>query len=334
MRELGLARLSQDKAGLIALDSATGEEFRIRADHRTKSLVDSLSPTTKPSTGQLESKMNSSLSPRDIQTRIRRGESPETIAETAGVEVERIMPYAVPVLAEREYMCEQARKTVIRRKHAGGSGVLLGALVDDQLLARGGAPEAAVWNAWKREDGRWNLAILPEGANETANFLFDIPGRYVVPADQLAHDLVGDVALPDSADMAIADAVRSPLDDEPPVTHANTEQHPHGVSSLKAARDRRAMGQLALGEEATDEPRVGDENRVNGAAETGERVETVETTFVDEYTTYDINEIDHNVAVPDTIATHPAQQPNKKRHERRRVPSWDEIMFGGKPEAE
>ena len=31
-----------------------------------------------------------------------------------------------------------------------------------------------------------------------------------------------------------------------------------------------------------------------------------------------------NVAVPDTMG------PRKKRHERRRVPSWDEIMFGDK----
>jgi hypothetical protein len=30
----------------------------------------------------------------------------------------------------------------------------------------------------------------------------------------------------------------------------------------------------------------------------------------------------HDVAVPDTMG------PRKKRHERRRVPSWDEIMFG------
>ncbi len=34
--------------------------------------------------------------------------------------------------------------------------------------------------------------------------------------------------------------------------------------------------------------------------------------------------IEHDVAVPDTMG------PRKKRHERRRVPSWDEIMFGDK----
>ena len=333
MRDLGLIRLSEDRTYLIARDAASGEEFRIRADHRSTSLIDALSQTAKPKPGQLEIKMDSSLSPRDIQTRIRRGESPQSVAEAAGVEVDRIMSYAVPVLAEREYMCEQARKTVIRRKHIGGTGAILGSLVNEHLLARGGSPEGATWDSWKREDGRWALHITPEGANEPATFIFDVPGRYVLPADELAHDLVGDVALPDSSDMAIADAVRSPIDAEKSQTVVS-EKHPEGVSSLKAARDRRAMGQLALGEEAGEvappelEAESSDEEIEAEAPD-----EVIESSFVDEYTTYDIDEIQHDIAVPDTMR-HPSQQQRKKRHERRRVPSWDEIMFGGKPEGE
>lgn len=328
MRDLGLIRLSEDRTYLIARDAASGEEFRIRADHRSTSLIDALSQTAKPRTGQLEIKMDSSLSPRDIQTRIRRGESPQTVADAAGVEIDRIMSYAVPVLAEREYMCEQARKTVIRRKHVDGASVVLGALVDDQLIARGGSPEAAVWDSWKREDGRWSLHITPEGAIEPATFIYDVPGRYVLPADELAHDLVGDVAIPDSSDMAIADAVRSPIQGEAQ-PQAASEQHPEGVSSLKAARDRRAMGQLALGDDEADTTVPELDQAVDPAA----AEEATDSSFVDEYTTYDIDEIEHDVAVPDTM-NHPSQQARKKRHERRRVPSWDEIMFGGKPEGE
>jgi hypothetical protein len=333
MRDLGLIRLSEDRTYLIARDAASGEEFRIRADHRSTSLIDALSQTAKPKSGQLEIKMDSSLSPRDIQTRIRRGENPQAVAEAAGVEVDRIMSYAVPVLAEREYMCEQARKTVIRRKHVGGAGVILGALVNDQLIARGSSPEGAAWDSWKREDGRWALTITPEGASEPATFIFDVPGRYVLPADELAHDLVGDVALPDRTDMAIADAVRNPIDEQAPAAEVNGEEHPEGVSSLKAARDKRAMGQLALGDETGEvaAPELEAEEAVE--AEVDEAIEELADSFVDEYTTYDINEIQHDVAVPDTMS-HPSQQQRKKRHERRRVPSWDEIMFGGKPEGE
>jgi hypothetical protein len=39
------------------------------------------------------------------------------------------------------------------------------------------------------------------------------------------------------------------------------------------------------------------------------------------------DDVEEHVAVPDTVAPR-----GKKRPERRRVPSWDEIMFGGRPE--
>ncbi|WP_332664526.1 septation protein SepH [Aeromicrobium sp.] len=314
MRDLGLDGLSEDRRFLIARDRSTGEKFRIPADHRLASLIGKPSHSGNTS-GQLEIRMESSLSPRDIQTRIRRGETPHAVAESAGVPVEQILGFAGPVLAEREYMCEQARKTSIRRKHVGGSGVLLGTLVSENIASTGGVPEAAAWDSWRREDGRWNVQVTPDGAAHPATFLFDVKSRYVVPADEFAHDLVGDVALPDSSDMAIADAVRTPaspakapveavdvVDEDVPVVEEGPQV---GVASLKAARDRRALEQLAIGdaEEAED-------------ADTSAALEHEADDFEDS--------LEHDVAVPDTMG------PRKKRHERRRVPSWDEIMFGDK----
>lgn len=309
MRDLGLDGLSEDRRYLIARDPDTGDTFRIPADHRLSSLIGK--PSRHGSTsGQLEIRMESSLSPRDIQTRIRRGESPQSVADSAGVPVEQINGFAGPVLAEREYMCEQARKTSIRRKHVGGTGVLLGLLVAENIAAEGGVPESAAWDSWKREDGRWTVLVKPAGGHP-ATFLFDVKSRYVVPADEFAHDLVGDVALPDSADMAIADAVRSPgrkaeAAAEPADVEHTTEDEDvaSGVSSLKEARDRRALEQLALGDEddATSEDEPVAERQVDDFEES----------------------LEHDVAVPDTLG------PRKKRHERRRVPSWDEIMFGDK----
>lgn len=314
MRDLGLDGLSEDRRFLIARDRSTGEKFRIPADHRLASLIGKPSHSGNTS-GQLEIRMESSLSPRDIQTRIRRGETPHAVAESAGVPVEQILGFAGPVLAEREYMCEQARKTSIRRKHVGGSGVLLGTLVSENIASTGGVPEAAAWDSWRREDGRWNVQVTPDGAAHPATFLFDVKSRYVVPADEFAHDLVGDVALPDSADMAIADAVRTPaspatapveavdvVDEDVPVVEEGPQV---GVASLKAARDRKALEQLAIGD--------------------AEETEDADTSAALEHEADDFEDsLEHDVAVPDTIG------PRKKRHERRRVPSWDEIMFGDK----
>jgi hypothetical protein len=325
MRDLSLEGLSEDRRFLVARDVTTGTTYRILADHRLASLIGTLprTPSRDGSTsGQMEIRMPSSLSPREIQSRIRRGESPQSVADSAGVPVAQIEGFAGPVLAEREFMCEQARKTAIRRKHVGGAGVQLGVLVADNIAAVGGVPEDATWDSWRREDGRWTVLVTPHEAARPATFLFDVKSRYVLPADELAHELVGDVALPDSTDMAIADAVRSPEPDvvEAPVAEAAVDEATPaveipdpieaveeeiltGVSSLKEARDRRAMEQLALGDVAHDEaaPAAHDEDGFEDA-------------------------LDRGVAVPDTMG------PRKKRHERRRVPSWDEIMFGDKNE--
>ena len=77
------------------------------------------------------------------------------------------------------------------------------------------------------------------------------------------------------------------------------------MSSLKEARDRRALEQLAMSIEAEAEAPA----------------EPADVEITEEHEV-------HDVAVPST--PHPSQHgPSKKRHERRRVPSWDEIMFGG-----
>ena len=317
MRELGLDRLSEDGRFLIARDHSTDETFHIPADRRLTTLIDATSRGI--TSGQLETSMESSLSPRDIQTRIRRGESPDEVAVVAGVPVEQILGFATPVLAEREYMCEQARKTPIRRKHVGGSGVLLGTLVDENVAADGTSPDNVHWDSWRREDGKWTVVVSPADAEQPATFLFDAKSRYVLPADEFAHDLVGDVAIPESGDMAIADALREqaaaaePLAEEPaddlvsdevvaPEEAAERDHHA-AVSSIKEARERRVS---EMAKQAEDE-----------AAEAAEQPDS-------EALDLEIS-IEHDVAVPDTL-------PRKKKHERRRVPSWDEIMFGGREE--
>ena len=321
MRELGLDGLSEDGRFLIARDHSTDETFHIPADRRLTSLIDDAPPGS--TSGELETSMESSLSPRDIQTRIRRGESPEEVAAVAGVPVEQINGFATPVLAEREYMCEQARKTPIRRKHVGGAGALLGMLVDESVAAEGSSPDDVQWDSWRREDGRWTVVVSPSEAAQQATFLFDVKSRYVLPADEYAHDLVGDVAIPDSGDMAIADALREQAEAAAPVTEEPADEvvtedeetiaaeeaaerdHHAAVSSIKEARERRVLEkQQAMADEVLAE-----------AAEEQREAEAAELEIP----------IEHDVAVPDTL-------PRKKKHERRRVPSWDEIMFGGRDE--
>ena len=65
--------------------------------------------------GQLEIDMESALRPRDIQARIRAGESLEAVAQAAGVPIAKIEPFAAPVIAERDHIAGLAQTNPVRR---------------------------------------------------------------------------------------------------------------------------------------------------------------------------------------------------------------------------
>ena len=83
MQDLTPVGLSQDGRRLL-LVSSTGEEFAVSVDTRLRAAM--RGENARP--GQLEMKMESALRPRDIQARIRAGESPEDVAAAAQTAVE------------------------------------------------------------------------------------------------------------------------------------------------------------------------------------------------------------------------------------------------------
>src|SRR5690606_17468979 len=106
-----------------------------------------------------------------IQTRIRRGATVEEVAEAAGVTFEQAHGFAIPVLAEREFMVEQARATSVRRRNVSGTPVPLSELVDAQIAQHGVAAEEVSWDSWRREDGLWTVTVTTNGT--VARFVFD-----------------------------------------------------------------------------------------------------------------------------------------------------------------
>ena len=96
MVHLTLAGMSGDGKRLLLVDDA-GVEFTLDVDARLRGAL--RGETSR--LGQLEITMESVLRPRDIQARIRAGETPEAVAAAAQTSVEKIMAFAGPVLAER-----------------------------------------------------------------------------------------------------------------------------------------------------------------------------------------------------------------------------------------
>src|SRR6476661_2884155 len=111
MVHLTLAEVSDDGKCLLLVSDA-GVEFTLDIDARLRAAL--RGDTARH--GQLEMKMDSALRPRDIQARIRAGESPEEVAAAAQTDVNGIMAFAGPVLAERAHVALTAQRASVRRR--------------------------------------------------------------------------------------------------------------------------------------------------------------------------------------------------------------------------
>jgi hypothetical protein len=319
MRDLRLVGLSEDQKYLILRDEA-GEECRVLADERLRAALRG----DRARLGQLEIQMESVLRPRDIQARIRAGESPEDVAAVAQVPVEKIMAYAVPVLAEREHIAERARRSGVRRKHADGPATLLGDAVDQQLRRRGSKPDEATWDSWRRDDGRWAVTVTPAGGGRAARYVFDVPGRFVVADDEAARSLIGDhPEPPDPTEMAIASAVAEAELNEPlPRVTLRRDEDETAASVTPLHRSRPARPSAASEPLPIEDDDDGSEPTIDLTDETSRAVGA--------------DEIDVIARATTESSGSGVRRPNRRRRDRRRtsVPSWDEIMLGGKPHDE
>lgn len=189
MRQLHLVALDADGTSLV-LRSDRGDEYAVAVDERLRAAL----RNDRARLGQLEIELESSLRPKDIQARIRAGESADDVAAVAGVPAERVRRYAGPVLAEREHVAGRARRTTLRR--ADGPGPVLDDVVADRLETRGVDAATVAWDSWRREDGRWTVTASYRAGNrhKTALFVFDPERQVVLAEDDEARWIAGEPA--------------------------------------------------------------------------------------------------------------------------------------------
>jgi hypothetical protein len=189
MRTARLVGLSPDgKSLIVATDS--GEEFMIEADERVRAALRG----DRPRLGQLENEMESSLTPRDIQARIRAGETLEDVARVAGIPMDRVERFAAPVLAEREHVASMAMASSVRRRGEPSGHRSLRITVTEQLLGRGVDIDAIRWDSYRLDDGRWAVTADYRAGDTSrhASFFYDLRGRFSVAANDEARWLLGD----------------------------------------------------------------------------------------------------------------------------------------------
>ncbi|HEX6578009.1 MAG TPA: septation protein SepH [Jiangellaceae bacterium] len=349
MRELLLVAMSENGTHLVLRAEGEDSPFALPIDERLHAAMRG----DRARLGQLEIQMDSQLRPRDIQARVRAGESVESVAAAAAVPLDKVLRYAGPVLAEREHIAGRARQAAIRRTGGDPPAPELDTAVAQWVGRSKVDPDDLVWDAWRRDDGRWQVAASwPDGDDmRSARFTFDPAGRSVAPDDDEARAIAGE-RMPEP-DLPVGPARlsvvgRTAIDLEPddgpvPVEPAEAEADDDSADERDPADDE-PTGPLPVARRPRRDPgRGGRGERRRGSVPSGEPHTDpwVQPAWSDaDSDRLRLTDIASRVEVDgDTPATDAsidadqatgaaARSSTSTRSRRPTVPSWDEIMFG------
>ncbi len=334
MQELRIVAVSEDGSYAVLAVPGRGGRFSLPIDDRLRIVARGQFSRL----AQYEIEVESPLRPKEIQDRIRAGETAEEIADAAGVPIERVRRFEGPVLAERAYRAQEAQGASIRQPGDSRPGPRLGDIVAERLAALGVSAEEAQWDSRKRGDNSWQVQLMFTigGRPLMAEWVFDPRRRHVTPADDDAARLSlpeADLAQLSPGPRAPARATVTPIGSRlaaaqtpaPPQPGPEPAPAPEpAVSQARAAEvnPAHAAGVPARAAEAQPPRAAGAQSPRTAEARPARTPEARPAAEVAE-------------AAPD--AGHqetPVPQRGRARKaaggrsRRSSVPSWDEIMFG------
>ena len=177
------------------------------------------------------------LSPREIQSRLRSGATVAELAEESGMDSSAIERFSGPPLAERAWVSEQARLCVVRPGTED-----LETLVQRDVRGKGDA--ALVWDAWRRTDGRWTVVAALGDDSPVSTWLYDPRSRSIQPDDAASHRLASeDVVVPLRSSTSTVSLPRDEAPQSAPVVKKATEPDAPETSATPAASDSDAPSQ-------------------------------------------------------------------------------------------
>jgi hypothetical protein len=342
--------------GALLVASDDGTRYRIAIDEVLQSKLRKSIPD--PGAGR-------KLAPKEIQAHIRSGMSAQDVASITGVPIEYIQKFEGPVLAEREFVVESALSVPVHtaiESDPMSQGTTFGSAIRERLYGLGAINER--WASWKEVGGGWivKLAFTAEQIDHDARWQYDpkkaalaplngeaitlsqqgdmtgalIPRlRAVVGEERVAdasrfdsgafseNDLSGHPSIPRGETSTLT----RPSESSPAVAAAAINREPadavadsHETANLlEALRRRRGERETAhFEEDPLDQPRSsGDGIRLIDIPLDG---------YSDQPLSFERDESPGNTAPQPT-----ALQP-KVRKGRAAMPSWDDIVFGARPD--
>ncbi|HIW90758.1 MAG TPA: DUF3071 domain-containing protein [Candidatus Corynebacterium avicola] len=156
------------------------------------------SEVSAPAAEKIPHKDRIHLRPREIQDRIRHGETVEEIIAATGMEERRVRPYAVPIDMERARIADLARDAFPVRSD-GPADQPLREVLATAFGARGESMRASTWTAAMDSSDHWVVSVSWEKGNRPGATRFVADFRYVPggetpataePVNSVASDLI------------------------------------------------------------------------------------------------------------------------------------------------
>jgi hypothetical protein len=343
------------ESGALLLATDAGSEFRLAVTSSLPGQVRQANPDGTPL---------KRVSPKDVQARIRSGASAEQVAEALDVDVEYVRRFEGPVLAERAFILDAAHRVPVTPGSTGDPDTF-GEAITERLES--GEASDVRWSSWKHVENGWQVQVhyaVGEVAHD-AQWHFDPKTSTLSPengdAHRLSHSEEDEGLTPrlraveyaehdstrfdsgafqvDAVDDAVLDpdiaeprALRAPL---PRIGAAPVEERAPGNETadlLEALRRRRGEREAAsfADHDGAGSPRAtGQVNVVDIPLDFGEP----EDDTLDEPSSSTTGQ--RPVAELPTSAPAlegQADRPERKKRPRRSMPSWDEIVFGTRPD--
>ncbi len=188
MQKLHLVGVTTDQKGLIlsARRGARSGSFHLPVDQDLAEAVEELRAKQAEAEAELQeeasaarpARVESALSVKEIQARLRQGRSVADVAKAAGVDPEWVERFAAPVFAERAQVISRVRTSRLRRSRLGPSEHSIDESIRRNLADRGVAlsPEELVesWSARQLADSRWAVRFRYRHRNRDHVLRFDL----------------------------------------------------------------------------------------------------------------------------------------------------------------
>jgi hypothetical protein len=194
MSELRVTGRSEDGSHLLLTD-VEEKEFTLRISDHLRATINQPRLTSVPTDAP-----EPSISIKELQARLRAGESIEELAREAGWTFEKVERFAGPILQERSYILATANNVVIKNAGSRDAQTFL-EVVTSKLIANGVSADSLNWNTHRRDDGKWVIRLTYPNNNPSNSFsgdavwFFDMSKRLIVSEDEGASWIMGETVI-------------------------------------------------------------------------------------------------------------------------------------------